>query len=199
VAYRAATGALLWQGVRGQPQVGLAGVTASGSNLYLVQNHSIQAYAILTGALLWQDHIAGAYIPLNFTVFGSGGLAFALEPPGVVARVATTGAALWQFAGEIDEWSLDEAGGVLYLTDGAATVTALDVATGAKLWQYHDQVAIARLDTPLVVGEMLLLSRVIPSTGTGQHSSLITLRRKDGKLAWQFDIGVYPAYPMIAP
>ncbi|PWT74410.1 MAG: hypothetical protein C5B60_06725 [Chloroflexi bacterium] len=198
VAYDAATGALLWQGERGQPQVGFSGILASGGNLYLVQNRGIQAYAITTGALLWQDQLAGSYIPLNFTVFGSGNLTFVIEPPGVVARDATTGKARWQFSGEIDEWYLDESGGVLYLTDGTTTVTALDLATGAKLWQYQDQEAFARLDTPLVVGDTLLLSRVLLPAGA-QHSSLITLHRKDGNLAWQFDTGFYPASPVIGP
>jgi outer membrane protein assembly factor BamB len=197
-AYNAATGALLWQGERGQPQVGPSRAIASGGNLYLVENRGIQAYAIKTGALLWQDQRAGSYIPLNFTVFGSDNLAFVIEPPGVVARDATTGKARWQFAGEIDEWYFDESGGVLYLTDGATTVTALDLATGAKLWQYQDQDITARLDTPLVVGDMLLLSRVILPAG-GQHSWLITLHRKDGKLAWQFDTGFLPAFPTIGP
>jgi outer membrane protein assembly factor BamB len=198
VAFQAATGTLLWQGERGQPQAGFSRIVASGGDLYLVENHSIETYAIKTGALLWQDQLAGAYIPLNFTVFGSGNLAFVIQPPGVVARDATTGKARWQFAGEIEEWCLDESGGVLYLTDGATTVTALDLATGAKLWQYQDPEAIARLDTPLVVGDMLLLSRVLLPAGA-QHSSLITLHRKDGKLAWQFDTGFYPAFPTIGP
>jgi hypothetical protein len=74
----------------------------------LVVSHSIQAYAIKTGTLLWQDQLAGPYIPLNFTVLGSGNLAFVIEPPGVLARDARTGKAGWQFAGEIEEWCLDE-------------------------------------------------------------------------------------------
>src|SRR5262249_401275 len=134
LAYQAATGALLWQGERGHPQVGLSRIVASGGNLYLVENSGIQAYASKTGAMLWQDQLAGPPSSLNFTVFGSGNLAFVLEPPGVVARDATTGVVRWQFAGEIAEWCFDESGGVFYLTDGTTTVTALDRDTGAKRW-----------------------------------------------------------------
>jgi outer membrane protein assembly factor BamB len=203
LAYQAATGAVLWQAERGQPQVGLSRITASGGNLYLMEIRGIQAYAIeayasKTGQRLWQEQLAGPSIPLNFTVFGSGNLAFVLAPPGVVARDATTGTVRWQFAGEINERYLDESGGALYLTDGARTVTALDLATGAQRWQHQDQDTTASLDTPLVVGDMLLLSRVLLPAGR-QHSWLISLHRNDGKLVWQVDTGSLPAYPVIGP
>lgn len=173
-------------------------MVASGDNLYLRGNRNIQAYAIKTGKLLWQDQPAGSYIPLNYTVFGSGNLAFVIEPSGVVARDATTGKVRWQFSGEIEEWYLDDSGGVLYLAN-VPTVTALALATGAKLWQHHDQEATANFGSPQVVGDMLLLSRVTVPRPATQQSSLITLHRNDGTLAWQFDTGFTPAYPVIGP
>jgi outer membrane protein assembly factor BamB len=198
LAFNAETGALLWQGERGQSQIEPPVMLASGDNLYLRGNRIIQAYAIKTGKLLWQDQPAGSYIPLNFTVFGSGNLAFVIESPGLVARDAATGQMRWQFSGEIEEWYLNDSGGVLYLTN-VPTVTALSLATGATLWQYHDQEATASFDSPQVVGDMLLLSRLTVPRPATQQSSLITLHRKDGKLAWQFDTGFYPAIPVIGP
>jgi outer membrane protein assembly factor BamB len=79
-------------------------------------------------------------------------------------------------------------------------VIAFALATGAKLWQYHDQEATASLDDPLVAGNMFLLSRIIsPVPGAGQQSSLVALHLKDGKPVWQFDTDFYEAFPVMGP
>jgi hypothetical protein len=160
VAYRAATGALLW-GQRGDVLYAESeAVSPSGSTVYVAgdgpgtptaeSTYATIAYNATTGAPLWESYYHGpnsdgeharavAVSPSGNTVFVTGespDTATGTQDWATVAYNATTGAQLWvaRYRGghAAADLVVGPGGGRVFVT-GDSTV-AYNAATGAKLW-----------------------------------------------------------------
>ena len=143
---------------------------------------SVTAFDLKTGKVAWSTRTPNS---INNQMVLSGGLVIAQDGDGAVhAYEAATGAEKWTIDPKNTDLrpyelglGLDAAAGVAYAEIGKK-LTAIEAATGRKIWEAKDFTLYGSTASTVAVGEGLV-------TGEMQWHGLYAADAKTGKLVWQ--------------
>lgn len=145
----------------------------------------------------WSVDIGG---PISATPVTAGGIVYAGSYDGnLYALDLTTGAAVWTYptGATVLEPNLKiplgitgsaaVADGVVYVGDAAATVHAVDAATGAAIWtvKVDDQESASIWSSPVIWNGMLVVGVASVAKEDGFRGSVVALDTDNGNTLWQ--------------
>jgi len=175
---------IAWQVSLSGP-VGTTVVTAGGVAFVAVQDGSLVALDLKTGAQRWTSLVSSSSLSTPDVVGGL--IVVGTGTDGLQAVDAATGTKLWSVAadGGIPGAPAHADGLIVFATD-SGTVEAVDAATGAKAW-------MASAGDPVIGSVAIADGTVIVSTNGGEthHGTLVALDLKTGAQRWRTDVGYF--------
>ncbi len=175
---------LAWQANLSGP-IGTSPVTAGGTVFVAVQDGSLVALDLKSGAQRWTSQVSTTALSTPEVVGGLVVVGTGLD--GLQAIDAATGLKRWSVAadGGIPGAPAHAGGLVVFATD-RGTVGAVDATTGAMAWT-------ASADDPVIGSVAIADGTVVVSTNGGDvgHGTLVALDLKTGAQRWRTDVGYF--------
>ena len=160
-------------------------VTGRGVAFVAVQDGSLVALDLKTGAQHWRSPVSGSSLSTpdvvgDLVIVGTG-------TDGLQAIDFTTGVKRWSIAadGGIPGAPANALGMIVFATD-RGTIQAVDAVTGRKIWAVS-------VEAPVIGSVAIGGGTVIVSTNGGEthHGTLVALDLKTGAQRWRTDVGYF--------
>ena len=175
---------IAWQVSLSGP-VGTTVVTAGGVAFVAVQDGSLVALDLKTGAQRWTSLVSSSSLSTPDVVGGL--VVVGTGTDGLQAVEAATGVKRWSVAadGAISGAPADAHGKIVFATD-RGTVEAVDATTGSKIWAVS-------VDDPVIASIAIGNGLVIVGTNGAEthHGTLFALDLETGARRWRTDVGYF--------
>lgn len=175
---------IAWQASLSGP-IGTTLVTAGGMAFVAVQDGSLVALDLKTGAQRWTSPVSSSSLSTPDVVGGL--VVVGTGTDGLQAVEAATGVKRWSVAadGAIPGAPADAHGMIVFASD-RGTVEAVDAVTGSKIWAVS-------VEDPVIGSVAIANDTVVVSTNGAEvhHGMLIALDLETGARRWRTDVGYF--------